>query len=292
MRFNILALAAIVSIVALALPTQAKIVYHSADVTINDGTYNLDLNHDGITDFTISAGGKLPSCPPGGRSGAGESPASGNGALIGPLKLGDQIGASDTFESPGQFLAVVVTAKSNHQCIFNVEGPWRPSGSNSVVGYLGLSFQISGQTFYGWAHLAVKFGTTYPFTVTLLGYAYETTPGMAISAGETNYVQFIPATLQFGKVPLGNSVQGSVTLMNWLTTTLVINNATLTGVNSTNFTSGNGNPPCTGSIAAGAGCTLTFTFTPSITGNETAIYSVYDDGRVSPQKFQLRGTGQ
>jgi hypothetical protein len=52
---------AIVSILALVSSAQGEIVYHSADIII--GTYNLDLNGDGVTDFTIAVDGGL-GCPP------------------------------------------------------------------------------------------------------------------------------------------------------------------------------------------------------------------------------------
>ena len=43
-----------VSLLALAEPSAAEIVYTPAHRVIgNGGTYNLDLNHDGITDLTI-----------------------------------------------------------------------------------------------------------------------------------------------------------------------------------------------------------------------------------------------
>jgi hypothetical protein len=56
------------------------------------------------------------------------------------------------------------------------------SGGNfyETSGYLGLRFQIDGQTFYGRAFLTV--GTD---TATLTGYAYENTPGTPINAGQT-----------------------------------------------------------------------------------------------------------
>src|SRR5215831_15886156 len=46
--------AAGVSMLALAQPADAKIVYTPTNVKFGEGsTYNLDLNHDGITDFVI-----------------------------------------------------------------------------------------------------------------------------------------------------------------------------------------------------------------------------------------------
>lgn len=59
-------------------------------------------------------------------------------------------------------------------------------GCDHVVGqsgYLGLTFQSDGETYYGWALVSVTVnqGT---LVATLMGYAYESTPGMPINAGQ------------------------------------------------------------------------------------------------------------
>jgi hypothetical protein len=180
--------------------------------------------------------------------------------------------------------------------LFCYFGWGRGADPGAKTGYLGLSLQLNGQTYYGWAELqvkwsALKFGL--PFvSAQLLGYAYEDTPGRAILAGETSYVWFTPATLNFGTVTLDNLASGSVTLTDLGPTTLLISNAKVGGIDAADFASENGNPPCTGSVAAGATCTLTFTFTPSISGKEIAAYAVYDNSGGSPQKLPLTGTGQ
>jgi hypothetical protein len=155
------------------------------------------------------------------------------------------------------------------------------------TGYLGLSFQVNGETYYGWAYLRVGEGTG-----TLLGYAYETIPGRAIKAGQTSYLWFTSTTLNFGLNPVGTNVSRSEVVTNLGPTTLTISNATLTGVNATDFSSQNSNPPCGGSIAEGATCKLTFSFRPSISGKETAMYSLFENGGTSPQQLRLVGTGQ
>ena len=53
-----------------------------------------------------------------------------------------------------------------------------------LTGYLGLMFQINGETHYGWALLSVE-NTKKGLLVKLSGYAYETTPGTPINAGQT-----------------------------------------------------------------------------------------------------------
>jgi hypothetical protein len=51
--YALAAVVAVVSVLALTQPSAAKIVYRPANVVIADSTYNLDLNNDGIADFSI-----------------------------------------------------------------------------------------------------------------------------------------------------------------------------------------------------------------------------------------------
>jgi hypothetical protein len=61
-------------------------------------------------------------------------------------------------------------------------GPWR----NVTNRYLGLKFKINGKFHYGWARLSVKaFKGQFKIVATLTGFAYETIPGKAITAGAT-----------------------------------------------------------------------------------------------------------
>jgi HYDIN/CFA65/VesB family protein len=293
-RMFAIALATIVAAFTLVSPAKAEIVYHSANIGINDGTYNLDLNGDGVTDFTIMSTWRSGSCGvlcKYSEISLGETPASGNGAVVGPLKRGDEIGPNQAFDGNSGLMSEYA---SSYRCTFlgcywshGSGGPWL-----GKKGYLGLSFQVNGQTYYGWALLKCPGGTYGGGQGTLLGYAYETIPGRAILAGETSYIWFTPALLNFGTVTLGTTASGSATLTNLGPTTVAITNAKLTGLNSADFAGANGNPPCGDSVAAGATCTLTFTFTPSVAGKERANYLVYDNTGGSPQKLTLVGTGQ
>src|SRR5215471_4830456 len=46
----------------LAVPALAEIVYTPVDVALSNGHINIDLNHDGIVDFTIAANDGYSSC--------------------------------------------------------------------------------------------------------------------------------------------------------------------------------------------------------------------------------------
>jgi HYDIN/CFA65/VesB family protein len=293
-RMFAIALATMVAAFTLVSPAKAEIVYHSANIGINDGTYNLDLNGDGVTDFTIMSTWRSGSCGVNCKYweiSLGETPASGNGAVVGPLKRGDEIGPNQAFDGNAgfmsEYLKKYVCGPKSCGWLYSSWGPWL-----GQTGYLGLSFQVNGQTYYGWAKLKCPGGKYGGGQGTLLGYAYETIPGRAILAGETSYIWFTPALLNFGTVTLGTTASAWATLTNLGPTTVTITNAKLAGLHKADFASENGNPPCGDSVAAGATCTLTFTFTPSIAGKERANYLVYDNTGGSPQKLTLVGTGQ
>jgi len=157
----------------------ADVVYNSANITINQGTYNLDLNGDGVTDFTITSEISGNCTPHSIESGAlSETPASGNGTMIGPLAKGDEIGPNQAFSGGTLDLVFFFTTWHPEVCKFTWSGTWY-SYHKATTGYLGLSFQLNGETYYGWAQLTVK-----GITATLTGYAYETIPGKAITAGK------------------------------------------------------------------------------------------------------------
>ncbi len=180
--------AAGVGLLALASPVEAKIVYTPAHRVIgpNHG-YNVDLNHDKITDFTIV--NHVSACtdfcffelrqyPAGGNSAVGYTVGSGQ-FLGSDLKPGARIGPRSAFKKG---TAALVVARSNVYTSNKtmVYGPW----ANVKDRYLGLKFQIKGKTHFGWARLNVKVSKT-TITATLTGYAYETVPNKPIIAGKT-----------------------------------------------------------------------------------------------------------
>jgi hypothetical protein len=192
-RLNMFAVAAgavVVSLLALAQASESKIVYTPANVVIGTNQhYNLDLNHDGVTDFTIQNYWKSSNrCQE--FTYVYESPAAGNGvvpyydingAFAAALTQGAAIGSGQKFVG-GQETMAEFGLKA--PCSPFSEGPWL----NVVDHYLGLSFQVNGQTHYGWARLTVllhqgRGGGS--FTATLTGYAYETIARKSINAGQT-----------------------------------------------------------------------------------------------------------
>jgi hypothetical protein len=185
------ATAAGVGLFALAQPAEAKIIYTAANIpiTVNGPPVPIDLNHDGITDFTIinSSG----TCEAKGIHKLGCSFAA--FYAVGD-QTGNAIGSSQTFNGaqcaallhaghvigPGKkflpnhasmFENVATSANSGpHDC------PW--TGRGNPGGFLGLQFAVGSNTFYGWA--LVELTRTGPV---LAGYAYENNPGGSIVAG-------------------------------------------------------------------------------------------------------------
>ena len=156
-QLNMCAIAAVVAVLStLATPTssQAKIVYTPVNVQV--GTYNLDLNNDGITDFTLElqeSFKRVQGCESYDVSySLNDLPAQrGNGvvpdgdAFAAELSRGAVIGSNPKFTS-AQLMAYVFQEWIFHMgrpCYLykGENGPWL-----NVSGYLGLAFQIKGKT--------------------------------------------------------------------------------------------------------------------------------------------------
>jgi hypothetical protein len=206
-QLNMYALAASaagVGMLALAQPSEAKIVYTPANVHIGiNRRYNLDLNHDRTIDFTIenvfAGNGKCTTFAE-----IGEKANGVNGVIIArgfggffatALSQGAKIGASQVFRGNSRFLAIYNHYKTttSNVCMKDSFGRW----INVTNHYLGLKFVIHGKTHYGWAQLTVN-KSGHSFTARLTGYAYENIAGKAIIAGQTNANAYYPTNKDSG----------------------------------------------------------------------------------------------
>jgi hypothetical protein len=98
-----------------------------------------------------------------------------------------------------------------------------------------------------------------------------------------------PLSVSFGYQRLGTtSSMQTATLANVGTTNLAINKVSIGGVNPASFGQTNN---CGTSLAAGANCTLSFTFSPKKNGYLSASAVVSYVGAGSPQQVSLSGTG-
>ena len=100
-----------------------------------------------------------------------------------------------------------------------------------------------------------------------------------------------PASLPFAARIVGStSLAKIVTIKNNLSTTLTISGIALAGTNPGDFA--NSGTTCKTTLAAGATCTASVTFTPTAKGARVAILAISDSASSSPQTVSLSGTGK
>lgn len=180
--YSVAATAAGVGLLALTQPAAAEVVFTPADVFITArglNSYALDLNQDGTIDFLIRAAARQSIDSSGGtsiiwaaRAQAGNVVV-GYGAAASALQAGALIGSRRKFA--GRLMASVFSFLGT---TFRFQGKW----ANVTDRFLGLKFQVNGETHFGWARLTVG-GKV--LGAHLTGYAYETTPNTSIIAGQT-----------------------------------------------------------------------------------------------------------
>jgi hypothetical protein len=190
--------AAGVGLLALAQPAEAKIIFTASDIPIvqNAGGIQIDLNHDGIADFSFSSNCFGANCishdvqhhlSPSGftrraltvgglqaSNGAAEITFQGHNCAAEAGK-GHKVGAGLNFQQG----PLPLNQGSSSSAFTKGSCEWGNSVGN-LSGFLGLKFVVNGQTYYGWAHIV--FGD-WP---TVRGYAYEDTPDTPILTGATS----------------------------------------------------------------------------------------------------------
>ena len=133
------------------------------------------------------------------------------------------------------------------------------------------------------ASLAITHNATgSPSSVTLNGTGTATAqPAISLNA----------ATLTFASQTLGStSAAQSVTVSNSGSATLTFTGLTLTGTAASDFTR-NGTCTATGTLAAGATCTIGFTFTPGAIGARSATLTLASNASNGNAVLSLAGTG-
>ena len=187
--YSIAATAAGVTVLALPYSAEAKIVYTPAHHVIRERTrYQVDLNHDKKIEFTLS---NLSYCsgtcilnldltPEKGNGEVGYYRGTGRQPEASALRRGARIGPDARFLN-AMVVGLLHVNKNTPSTPFYISGPWE----NVKDRYLGLRFKIKGRTHYGWARLNVRVTSTGSIMAVLTGYAYETIPGKAITAGVT-----------------------------------------------------------------------------------------------------------
>jgi hypothetical protein len=125
-------------------------------------------------------------------------------------------------------------------------------------------------------------------TITVTDSAIDS-PHIVSLIGVGTFVGLSPMRVDFGNQPVGTtSAPQIVTLTNHSNGSLSIFQVRFMGTGQKDFAQTN---TCGSSVAAGASCTFSITFTPSVAGSRTAILNIGDNGGASPQKIALSGTG-
>lgn len=163
-------------------------IFFAGSVRYTQPLIQLDLNHDGIIDFTVSAGGSGYSLGTahisyyqGGAWWKGS-----NGVALGrALTKGMWIGAGENFIGGELLLHSRFIHKNSHtyghgHCV----GPFRASSASETERYLGVAFGIKDQTHYGWIRIQAGCSSIGSVSGYITGYAYNTVPNAPIQAGQ------------------------------------------------------------------------------------------------------------
>jgi len=195
--YAIAAGAAGVSLLILGQWSEAEIVYTPANEVIGrNGSYSLDLNHDGIIDFVLVEHAVASTEFFHTSQRLNVKAANGNGVncivssfcistyiYAAAWEPGKEIGVSPLYGWI-HYSAPMALEQLRKGSMFYY-WPW----ANISDHYLGLKFKINGETHYGWARLTVKFHAGPPkdraWEAHLTGYAYETIADKSIIAGKT-----------------------------------------------------------------------------------------------------------
>jgi hypothetical protein len=169
---------------ASAQPAEAEIVYTQAhyELPISPDFQFVDLNGDGVPDvaflhYTYGLSNSFNNTI--------KVDARKNGVVAidvryaDPLPKGAIIGTSANFEGGIRSMARShVIGYSRHRY---TAGPWGDVANR----YVGVSFEIGGETHYGWIRMTVIDHKS-PLRVLITGYAYETIANKSLRAGQTS----------------------------------------------------------------------------------------------------------
>ena len=167
------------------LPAAGEVVYSPADIHVNRSRTGvtfvpLDINNDGQPDFKFAAafgadfssgndivyrGMRVYGYGP---SNQAMSSRGRNGAKA-ALPIGARVGPAGKF---GAHSLMATCDDFNGRLVYS--GAW----INAENRYLGVKFQINGETHYGWVRMTVNCNDG-----TITGYAYETVANRPIDAG-------------------------------------------------------------------------------------------------------------
>jgi hypothetical protein len=230
--YSLAAAATGVGMIVLASPAEAEVVITKKTIPVVFGTPVLiDLNKDGIADFefsfTYSDQGRISDVGlvarglTGGKVVGGKVSFGPDGAYASALARGADIGPSAHFSgSHGKATLErdIQTASSSAGSAYY--GNWYGLSTNrgKLGSFLGVKFQIKGETHYGWIRMSVKIPGD--FTTEITAYAYETVPNKRIEAGIPSKravvrMRGLPRERSIGTPSLGTLALGTLGLPRW-----------------------------------------------------------------------------
>jgi hypothetical protein len=175
--------------------------------------YNLDLNNDGVNDFSIIVAGSLSFC--GGNHhnfSVSIVPLDSNGVVpTNPLSLNAIINDQSIYDSAATTLESYYSYVLRNVCIGGMTGSW----SSSSDGYLGLKLIKRGKTYFGWVRLLISVSSK-SASVTIKDYAYNSIRNQFIAAGQSNNAKLSNAIItnkpntKTGIILMPNPVQNSL----------------------------------------------------------------------------------
>jgi hypothetical protein len=200
-KYALAAAAASVGVLALAEPAQAKVVITVKNIPIplcgvDVCPVSVDLNHDGIADFSFTVGtfayhenslGRvhIRGLTPGAE--AVGTPAGYFRDYASDLVRGAKIGPSAHFASSTR--SGGITIEGSNQCFRYCDGKYGRYfygkwGGNHPNRFLGVTFQIKGVTHYGWVRITVTTNASQRLSAEITEYGYETIANKVVLAGE------------------------------------------------------------------------------------------------------------
>jgi len=170
-----------------AADVAGQVVYTDVEpdeVIATGGSFNIDLNDDGTNDFNPqvfdAAGGAGAVLFPTGSGSNGNQGSNGNGFVgfaNGNFEYPSNLSAGAVIDGAAAFLTDARGDLNFYGCAY--------SGSQFcdgvVDGYMGVSFELAGNTHYGWIRVDLSADAS---TFTIKDFAFNATPDGAIEAGE------------------------------------------------------------------------------------------------------------
>ena len=193
MSYALVASAAGVGALACAPHAEAKVVFTNTWLPMGPGlrgTTDLDLNSDGVVDFTISNYRKFCSSKTSGSCArmvihvvprASGNAVWGKNSSASALGSGVRIGPNGKFQAGHELMGSERQYFGDSSSRYVSAGPWRQATNR----YLGVKFKIQGEVHFGWVRIDVAEAQTGVYSA-ISGYAYETVPNRPILTGQKN----------------------------------------------------------------------------------------------------------